>query len=104
MDPYKYYTKEQYEKYGSMLETAQEIDARIKTHKFENNIIIFVLSFIRFTNSLQPLCWIVLNKLQVWKTQGGGLNGSKMMIKTKMVYRAYYSSLKYGKIIDTKHN
>ena len=36
--------------------------------------------------------------------QGGGLNGSKMMIKTKMVYRAYYSSLKYGKIIDTKHN
>ena len=37
MDPYKYYTKEQYEKYGSMLETAQEIDARIKTHKFENN-------------------------------------------------------------------
>ena len=38
MDPYKYYTKEQYEKYGSMLETAQEIDARIKTHKFENNI------------------------------------------------------------------
>ena len=38
MEPYKYYTKEQYEKYGSMLETAQEIDARIKTHKFENNI------------------------------------------------------------------
>ena len=37
MDPYKYYTKEQYGKYGSMLETAQEIDARIKTHKFENN-------------------------------------------------------------------
>jgi len=37
MDPYKYYTKEQYEKYGSMLETAQEIDTRIKTHKFENN-------------------------------------------------------------------
>ena len=36
MDPYKYYTKEQYEKYGSMLETAQEIDARIKTHKIEN--------------------------------------------------------------------
>ena len=36
MDPY--YTKEQYQKYGSMLETAQEIDARIKTHKIENII------------------------------------------------------------------
>jgi hypothetical protein len=38
MDPYKYYTKEQYDTYGSMLETAQEIDARIKTHKIENII------------------------------------------------------------------
>ena len=29
MDLYKYYTKEQYEEYGTILETAKEIDERL---------------------------------------------------------------------------
>ena len=33
MDAYKYYTKEQYDKYGSILETAQQIDERLKNDK-----------------------------------------------------------------------
>ena len=36
MDAYKYYTKEQYEEFGSILETAQQIDARLKDDKIEN--------------------------------------------------------------------
>ena len=36
MDAYKYYTKEQYEEFGSILETAQQIDARLKDNKIEN--------------------------------------------------------------------
>jgi hypothetical protein len=32
-DPYKYYTKEQYEQYGDILETASEIDAKIAKAK-----------------------------------------------------------------------
>ncbi len=36
MDAYKYYTKEQYEKFGSILETAKEIDARLKDNKTQN--------------------------------------------------------------------
>jgi hypothetical protein len=36
MDAYKYYTKEQYEKFGSILETAQQIDARLKDNKTQN--------------------------------------------------------------------
>jgi hypothetical protein len=30
---YKYYTKEQYLKYGNILETSEEIDARLKRHE-----------------------------------------------------------------------
>ena len=30
---YKYYTKEDYLKYGSILETTEEIEARLKRHK-----------------------------------------------------------------------
>ena len=33
MDAYKYYTKEQYDKYGSILETAQQIDERLRNNK-----------------------------------------------------------------------
>jgi ureidoglycolate hydrolase len=33
VDPYKYHTKEQYEKYGDILETAEQIEARINKHK-----------------------------------------------------------------------
>ncbi len=33
VDPYKYYTKEQYEKYGCILETAIQIEQRILKHK-----------------------------------------------------------------------
>ena len=36
MDAYKYYTKQQYEEFGSILETAQQIDARLKDNKIEN--------------------------------------------------------------------
>ena len=36
MDAYKYYTKEQYEKFGSILETAQQIDERLKNNKIDN--------------------------------------------------------------------
>ena len=36
MDAYKYYTKEQYDKYGSVLETAQQIDERLKNNKIDN--------------------------------------------------------------------
>ncbi len=36
MDAYKYYTKEQYEEFGSILETAQQIDARLKDNKIQN--------------------------------------------------------------------
>ena len=36
MDAYKYYTKEQYDKYDSILETAQQIDERLKNNKIEN--------------------------------------------------------------------
>jgi len=36
MDAYKYYTKEQYEEFGSILETAQQIDARLKDNKTQN--------------------------------------------------------------------
>jgi hypothetical protein len=36
MDAYKYYTKEQYEEFGSMLETAQQIDERLKNNKIES--------------------------------------------------------------------
>ena len=36
MDAYKYYTKEQYDKYGSILETAQQIDERLKNNKIDN--------------------------------------------------------------------
>ena len=32
-DPYKYYSKEQYEKYGDILETASQIDARLARAK-----------------------------------------------------------------------
>ena len=37
MDAYKYYTKEQYEEFGSILETAQQIDERLKNNKTQNN-------------------------------------------------------------------
>ena len=40
MDAYKYYTKEQYDKFGSILETAQQIDERLKdskTQTYNNN-------------------------------------------------------------------
>jgi hypothetical protein len=40
MDAYKYYTKEQYDKFGSILETAQQIDERLKDNKtqtYNNN-------------------------------------------------------------------
>ncbi len=33
VDPYKYHTKEQYEKYGDILETAEQIEARLNKHK-----------------------------------------------------------------------
>ena len=36
MDAYKYYTKEQYEKFGSILETAKQIDERLKNNKIDN--------------------------------------------------------------------
>ena len=36
MPAYKYYTKQQYEEFGSILETAQQIDARLKDNKIEN--------------------------------------------------------------------
>jgi hypothetical protein len=36
MDLYKYYTKEQYEEYGNILETAQEIDERLNRNKKDN--------------------------------------------------------------------
>ena len=36
MDAYKYYTKEQYDEFGSMLETAQQIDERLKNNKIES--------------------------------------------------------------------
>ena len=43
MDPYKYYTKEQYDTYGSILETAKEIDERLNRNKidtYNNNRIV----------------------------------------------------------------
>jgi hypothetical protein len=36
MDLYKYYTKEQYEEYGNILETAKEIDERLNRNKIDN--------------------------------------------------------------------
>jgi hypothetical protein len=36
MDLYKYYTKEQYEEYGSILETAKEIDDRLNRNKIDD--------------------------------------------------------------------
>ena len=33
INKYKYYTKEDYLKYGSILETTEEIDARLKRHE-----------------------------------------------------------------------
>ena len=36
MDAFKYYTKEQYEKFGSILETAKQIDERLKNNKIDN--------------------------------------------------------------------
>jgi len=36
MDLYKYYTKEQYEEYGSILETAKEIDERLNRNKIDD--------------------------------------------------------------------
>ena len=38
MDPYKYYTKEQYDTYGSMLETTEQIESRLKKHKTDDYI------------------------------------------------------------------
>lgn len=38
-NPYKYYTKEEYLKYGDILETTEQIEARLKRHqnnKLEN--------------------------------------------------------------------
>ena len=43
MDPYKYYTKEQYDTYGSMLETTEQIEARLNRNKidtYNNNRIV----------------------------------------------------------------
>lgn len=36
MDPYKYYTKEQYEEFGNILETTEQIETRLKKHKTDN--------------------------------------------------------------------
>jgi len=36
MDLYKYYTKEQYEEYGTILETAKEIDERLNRIIIDN--------------------------------------------------------------------
>jgi hypothetical protein len=38
MNPYKYYTKEQYEEFGNILETTEQIEARLKKHKTDDYI------------------------------------------------------------------
>jgi len=50
MDLYKYYTKEQYEEYGTILETAKEIDERL------NRIIIDNIKNKKLVNAIKNNC------------------------------------------------